>query len=419
MYPLLEGHKLSLSAATLLIVGGGDEALPGIRLAREMGLYVVVSDRDPDAPGLKAADHPLLASVYDPEETAQAAWRYHNCVRRLDGVLCIATDAPVTVASVAHRLGLPGLPVEVARLATDKLAMKERFRAAGVPVPWFAPVESCAHLRRIVAHQDYPLVLKPVDSRGARGVLRVTPELNLEWAFQKARRFSPTGRVMVERYLSGPQVSTESVVLDGVAYTPGFSDRNYRRLEQFAPYFVEDGGTLPSTLAPETQRAIRKLVEKAAHALGVTNGVIKGDIVVHDGEPYVIEVAARLSGGFFCTHQIPLNCGVEIVRTAIRLALGESVVPRELQPKYQRGVAQRFCFPAPGRVVSVSGVEQVRNRPGIAFCEVRVAPGDRVPPVDCHPARVGSVIAVAETRAEAVEAAEQAVKDIIITTRPT
>jgi len=146
--------------------------------------------------------------------------------------------------------------------------------------------------------------------------------------------------------------------------------------------------------------------------------VVKGDIVVHKDEPYVIELAARLSGGYFCTHEIPLNTGVDFVGNAIRLALGEEVDPEELTPKFQRCVSQRYIFPTPGKVVSVRGLEAVYNAPGIAFCDVRVKIGDVVGPINSHPARAGVVIAVGDTREEAIERALSAMESIVIETVP-
>ncbi len=196
----------------------------------------------------------MLASTYDVEATVAAARVYHEQVRPLDGVMCIASDVPLTVASVAAALGLPGIPVESARLATDKLAMKQRFAADGVPIPWFSPVSAAEQLHELVATQGLPLVIKPVDSRGSRGVLRLTPEVDLDWAYEVARGQSPTGRVMLERFLPGPQVSTESLVIEGQACTPGFSDRNYEYLERYAPHIIENGGQLPSHLDAATQQ---------------------------------------------------------------------------------------------------------------------------------------------------------------------
>src|SRR5262245_37524133 len=233
---------------TLLIVSGGIEAADAAKRAREMGLHVVVSDIDPNAPGFAIAHDRLIADVYGPEETAAAAEQYHRERRPLSGVICVAADAPLTAALVAERLKLPGISTETARLACDKLAMKRRFTEAQVPVPWFASVSSVAELRSVITERGVDLVLKPVDSRGSRGVQRLARVQDMEAAFELARRHSPSGCVMVEAYLDGPQVSTETIVTGGRCYTPGFSDRNYELLETHAPFFIENGGDLPSRL---------------------------------------------------------------------------------------------------------------------------------------------------------------------------
>jgi len=114
---------------TLLVISGGVEAADVARRAREMGLNVVVSDRDPGAPGFAVAHHKLMADVYSAEDTARAAEEFHRTVRPIDGVICAAADAPLSAALVGERLGLSGITMESARLASDKLAMKERFAA--------------------------------------------------------------------------------------------------------------------------------------------------------------------------------------------------------------------------------------------------------------------------------------------------
>ena len=165
---------------TILFIGGGIETVPGVVLAREMGLRVVVSDRNPKAPCFRHADAALIADTYSADEniaTAQAFNRDHGPIH---GVLCLATDVPLTVARTAKALGLPGLDVETARLAMDKLAMKDRFAQRGVRIPWYSQVQSADALKTMVCERSNPLVLKPVDSRGARGVMRLSGQVDLD-----------------------------------------------------------------------------------------------------------------------------------------------------------------------------------------------------------------------------------------------
>ena len=401
---------------TLLIISGGIEAADAARRAKEMGHTVVVSDRDPQAPGFAFADSCLIADVYGPEETAAAAARYSMKIRRIDGVWCVAADAPVTAAKVAQRLRIPGLPVHVAELACDKLAMKKCFQSAGVEVPWFAEVSTPQELQRIAIERGRDLVIKPVDSRGSRGVQRVAQVEDLTKAFALARSHSPSERVMVEQYLEVPQVSTESIVIDGVCHTPGFSDRNYEYLERYAPFFIENGGDLPSHLPADIQQKVKDLVGRAAAAMGITNGTVKGDIVVHRGRPYVIELAARLSGGFFCTREIPLNTGVDFIGAAIKLALGETVTAEELQPSRQHAVVQRYAFPNPGTVVSVDGAEAARAVPGVAEVVVTARAGDVIPPAGDKRPSAAMVLATAPTHELALKAANDALALIKIQT---
>jgi biotin carboxylase len=401
---------------TILIVSGGVEAAAAAQRAKEMGLYVVVSDRDPEAPGFAFADSCIIADVYSPDQTAAAAERFHRKVRKLDGVICVAADAPLTVATVTARLGLAGISVESARLASDKLAMKERLLGAGVPIPWFSPVATPQALQRFAIERGPNLVIKPVDSRGSRGVQRVAQVKDLDHAFALARQYSPTQRVMVEQYLDGPQVSTESIVIGGRCFTPGFSDRNYEFLERYAPFFIENGGDLPSTLPDDVQAKVRDVVARAADALGITDGTVKGDIVVHDGEAYVIELAARLSGGFFCTHEIPLSTGVDFLSAAIRVALGEPVAAEELEPKQQRAVCQRYAFPTPGKVVRINGADDARKVEGVSEFIVTAKIGDVIPPAGDKRPSGAMVVTTGASREAALAAANDAISRIRIET---
>jgi len=295
--------------------------------------------------------------------------------------------------------------------------MKVRFAECGVPVPWFSAVNTPQELMRIVAERGQGLVIKPVDSRGSRGVQRLTQVKDLAKAFQFARNYSPTQRVMVEAYLPGPQISTESVVVDGVCYTSGFSDRNYEYLDKYTPYFIENGGDMPTALSADIYERVLDVQADAAAALGITRGTVKGDIVVHDGQVYVIELAARLSGGFFCTQEIPLNTGVDFIGCAIRVALGENPAPDEMTPKYQKFITQRYIFPDPGTVVATGGAEEAWNVPGVLEVNITAKKGDVIPPAGDKRPSGAMVIATGANREAARANAANALSRIRVVTQ--
>ena len=403
---------------TIWIVSGGAEAVPGIHRAKEMGFNVIVSDGNPQAPGFREAHHSIVMDTYNVAGTVDAAREYHKSVNSIDGVISIAADVPLTVAKVADELGLPGIPLESAQLSSDKFAMKNRFSERNIPIPWYCQIESENHLRKIVTDSDFSLVIKPVDSRGARGVMRLSPEVDLKWAFHHSLQFSPSGRVMVEEFLNGPQVSTESILLDGIGYNIGFSDRNYEFLDLFAPNIIENGGEQPSFLELDDQLIISQLAEEAGRALGIKNGIVKGDMVLTTEGPKVIEIAPRLSGGSFCTDQIPLSTGVDLIGNAIKLALGLKVDPEELIPRYRNGVAIRYFFPNQGRVNSIEGIEQFENVPWVYQLKFFVKPGNIIEPISDHTKRGGFVITTGDTSKQAVERAEQVIKAVKIISTP-
>ena len=403
----------------LWIIGGGVEAVPTVRRAKEMGLWVVVADGNPEAPAFELADAPMVVSTYDEESMVERAVTFSSGKRRVDGVLSASADVPRTVARVAEALKLPGISRATARLAADKLAMKQHLRAAGISVPNFWPIDNVDELRSCFGPGGGRLVIKPVDNRGARGVLQLWPESDLSWAFNHARAQSSTGRVMAEAFVPGPQFSTESVLIAGEGRTPAVIDRNYARLEQFAPFMIEDGGSQPSVLPAADTLSVKRLSEAAGRALGVETGTVKGDLVLGPDGPVVIEMAVRISGGWMATDQIPLHSGVDLIGIAIRLALGETVDIAEAEP---RGVgpatAIRYFFPPPGLVRTIELDNSLTVQPWIRRFNLSLAPGDRVVPVTDHTRRAGFVLVTGADRREAVARAEAVIAGIQIETEP-
>jgi len=396
-------------AKTLMIIGGGAEQVPAYERAKKRGLCVIGTDLDPNAPALRLADHVLIVSTRDAEATVRAAEEF-NAKQYIDGVMTIANDVPYTVARVAEALGLPGIGTEAARNVIDKLLMKRCFSRYGVACPWFTGINSVDELRKnLDAEPGVRFVLKPVDGRGARGVLLTDSTADADWAIAESKRWGDSGRLILEKFVPGVQLSTESFLLKGKCYTPAVAERNYDRLEQFVPNIIEDGGTIPALLNDEMFAKIDDTIRNGAAALGIREGIVKGDLVIgEDGVPKIIELAARLSGGWFASHQIPYASGVDLVSAVISHAIGDSVDETSLIPSRSKATAIRYWYPEEGRIKSITGEDALKNVPGlISYGFFRTA-GQMQPRVRMHPDRFGFAIVGAETRLEALSRIEQA-----------
>ena len=398
---------------TLLILGAGKEQVAAITAAKGKGIRTVVLDFDPVADGRALADEFHLVSTRDRDAILNFVAGYKS---RIDGVMTIASDIPHMVSAAAEKLGVRHIPVPVAELCVHKLHMKEKLRAAGVNVPLFARISSLDDLKSFAARAGFPIVIKPVDNSGARGVQRLTEGMDIAQAFDYSRGFSYGGEVIAEKFVSGLQISTEALIHDGVFHCTGFADRNYAGLDDAVPFMVEDGGDIPTVLNPAQKKLVELEFEKASRALGIDWGPAKGDMIFgDDGKPHVIEIAARLSGGNFCYDKVPWSTGVDIVDILVDMAVGNAVDPARFVPTRALATSQRYFFPSPGTIRAIDGVRAVEAMPHIRKVDVWAHPGETVAALENHPSRVGYVISCAPTRQEAVAAAQAAVAKVAFT----
>lgn len=387
----------------LLVLGGSTDQLFMIRTARRMGLRTACLDGNPAAPGLQSAD--LGAAIDFSDLDAVSAWidGRLGAGENLAGVSTMGSDVPHLLAAIAARYGWLGPTAETGRLATDKLAMKMRFAERGVPVPRFAAADAGADaLRNWRSWGCDRVVVKPTDRAGSRGVQVIGDEAALPAAVETAQRESRRGGVIIEEFVVGPQISTETVVWRGRALTPGFADRLYEGMEVFHPQIMENGGWLPSRFAgTPVLGEVERLVENAAAALGIETGVAKGDVVVCPRRgPLMIEMAARLSGGDFSAGLVPLGTGVNYVEAVIAMALGREPDWGRLQPSRGLVVANRYFFPPPGRLDELDVPADFAGRPGLAKLEITRRPGDILPRITSHGDRAGVMVLTGGSRAE-------------------
>ena len=399
---------------TLLIISASHEAIPGIKIAKKIGCYVVATDGSANAPGFKYADDFIIASTYDVNDTLKKVQSYHKNKRKFDGVIAIAADVPLTVAVVSNELNLNGIPINSAEISMNKLLMKQLFASHNIPSARFDKICTFDEFKNQISQWEGPKIIKPVDSRGARGVLKLTNETDLSWAWNESIKHSPSSTLIIEDYLEGLQLSTESVIINGQSFTIGYSDRNYELLNRYAPHVIENGSDMPSIISEKTKIDINNTIQECAKIFRIKNGVIKGDIVINENKVKVIEIALRLSGGYFSTNMIPLSTGVNLIDVAIKIALNKTINKLDLKPRFQKFISQRYFFPKSGTIKSMSGVTKIKENKSIKFFDIRKNIGDKIMSPTMHPSRIGMVVASGKSRADSINNAEKAINSLKI-----
>ncbi len=394
----------------ILILGGGTMQLPAARIARRKGWKVFVAAKSIDPAVRALANETLEIDLQNRDGMAAAAQQLRER-HGLHGVFTAGTDFSTTVAWVAEKLRLPGIPYGVALNATDKSRMRARFRAKGVPCPRFFTLEEQPQTQ-LPEGFAFPLVVKPVDNMGARGVRRVDRQEEYAAAVELALEQSRSRRVIVEEYMEGPELSLDAVVFRGQATVCGVADRHIF----FPPYFVEMGHTMPSEQDPELLRQAEEVFLAGIRALGIRNGAAKGDIKLTPAGPAVGEIAGRLSGGYMSGWTFPLSCGVEVTEAALNVAVG--LPPGDLAPRFAAVSAERAFISIPGRIQALEGLPEVRQVGGLQELFLRVRVGDRVRLPANNLEKCGNVITRASTRARAVTAADQARQQVFLRLEP-
>jgi biotin carboxylase len=401
-----------------MILGAGIMQIPAIDTARDNGWVSIVVDGDASALAADRGDRFEHIDLRDYHRIAERARAYRDA-GELDGVFTAGTDFSPSVAYVAEQLGLPGIPFETARDARDKVRMRRRFHEAGVPAPGFVFFEhddvernDDVRLQEAVQGLRFPLVVKPADNMGARGVARVEEPEGVPDAVRAALQYSGSRRVVVEEFVEGPEFSVDAVVHRGEVTVCGVADRHIA----FPPYFVEMGHTLPTEIDSATRAELERVFRKGIAALGVTDGAAKGDILLSQDGPVVGEIAARLSGGYMSGWTFPYATGIPVTEAAMRVALGMD--PGSLAPRWEGVSAERAFISIPGTVRSVHGLDAARSIPGVRELFVRAEAGDRVHFPRNNVEKCGNVIALGSRREDAVAGAEAAVRELLVELEP-
>jgi isopentenyl diphosphate isomerase/L-lactate dehydrogenase-like FMN-dependent dehydrogenase len=208
--------------------------------------------------------------------------------------------------------------------------------------------------------------------------------------------------------MDGPELSIDALVWKGGIHITGVADR----IIEFPPYFVETGHIMPTNLEPDRIEDCVEVFKNGIIALGIETGAAKGDIKATKNGAMVGEIASRLSGGFMSAYTDPYSSGVTLIKAAINIAMGDH--PGDLSEKFKKVSVERAIIPGSGLVRSIEGVEEAVSLKGVKNVFVTCAVGDTVHIPTSNVEKCGNVIAVGDTREEALNSSNLGVKTVRI-----
>ncbi len=370
----------------LMIVGAGPLQVNAIKRARDMGISVVASDYRPDSIGKSHSDFCVLADAFDAAATTDAARSF-----AVDGIMTVGTDQPVlTVAKASQALGLAcPWTVDTALLATNKKHMKNRFEECSIPSVPFRIIgrgfsdEELDGLRT-------PLVVKPLDSQGQRGIFKLQRKEQVREMFEHVIKHSRADEIIVEEYYESSEVTVSGWALNGKAHVLTITDRVC--FEDENKIGICTSHEFPSMHMKSFGDEIIEITQDIVDGFGIKNGPLYFQMLIGAKGVKVNEIACRI-GGAYEDISIPLITGVDILGLNIDISLGKSpdysaLLSYDIKSCAKKMSVQLF-FAKPGKIESLTHLDEVLSLDGVCFAGYNFSKGDVVPSIQNATQRAG------------------------------
>ena len=299
----------------LVIIGANDFQAQLILKARAKGYETHAFAWQCGDVGERAADFFYPISIVEKEKILEVCREI-----RPDGVASVASDlASITVNYLAEQMGLTGNGMVSAMLSTNKHQMRQAFEAHGVPSP--RSLQLAEGEEPDLSGFTYPLIVKPTDRSGSRGIFKIEEPGQLKDAVERARKESFEKRVLVEEFAEGEEFSIEYVSWKGEHHFLAIT----KKYTTEAPKFIEMGHMEPADVSEESVRKIQELVPRALDVLGIRYGFSHTELKI-DGEGCIrfIEIGGRMGGDCIGADLVALSTGWDSLGMAVDIACGKA-----------------------------------------------------------------------------------------------
>ena len=379
----------------LLVIGGGILQIEALKMCKKLGIKTYLLDRDNKCYSKPFASEFFEVDIRDFESCLQIAEQLKS-KNLIHGVFTQGTDVEHVVAYIAENLNFAGLSFEAAMNCNNKLRCRNILFKNKIDFTPFVSATSEEDFINKIPSITFPCYVKPTNNSASRGITRVNNNDELLPAFNKALNSCFGDKeVIIESEIKGIEYSVDTVIVDGVLYPCGISDRIFLEKKNYA---VQIGSRTPSLLPSSVQEGMYQLMQEAAKVLGVNNSAFKGDLVVTEhGEIRVIEFAGRTSGGFDSQYRKPLSFGINIIKVVIDLALGFKVDFRDIIPKWNKWSSTYSKITNSGIITKIENLEEILLLDGVVENFFILNVGDKVEEmIDCAK-RFNYFILVADT----------------------
>ena len=380
----------------ILIFGVGTLQKSLINRCKAKGLLTVGIDPCADAACKDDVDIFEIVGGQDYEKTLEVAKKYNVC-----GVITTATDKPIVMmARIAEALKLPFFSVETAQVSTDKFLMKQRFIQAGVPCAKGVLIDKIEDFEK--TGFEFPVIVKPRDNSGSRGVRLCNDADEFQKAFAEAMEFTHKTNVLVEEFIEGQEYSIEGLHYDGISEVIQFTEKTTTEI----PYNVELAHKQPAHLSERQKNAIREVVSKIAKGLGFVNCPSHTELKINKKGIFVIETSPRFGGDYITSELVPLSTGINVEDQLINITIGEKVDTKTGRKEHASGV-RFFCLPE-GEIKRIDPkIKEVAKMPGVCSFELNLKEGDMINKITNSLNRYGEVIVEGKDYVEVSERLEK------------
>lgn len=335
----------------LMILGAGVYQLPLVKYASNVCSVVLV------APEITDEFKELVTQVYYSDLRNKEYILDIAKNEKIDGIITDQTDIPVrTVAYVAEKLGLSGISYETACLFTDKNKMRAKLKELNLPYIPYKDVFNYESAVKAAREIGYPIIIKPVDNQGSRGVYKIEKEEDLFEKFNLSIDCSMNGQVLIEKYIDGKEAVVEGIVFNNKYDTLICGDTTYFDIENA---FAAKRRSFPSKLPKSCQNKILELNKKIIEGFGLRQGITHSEFIIDGEDVFLIETAARGGGVFISSDLIYLSTGLCTERFLVDIALGEN--PNIVKNDNRITCCYVAFFLPFGKVIYVEGVNEVKN----------------------------------------------------------